>query len=531
MTLRAAIVAFPDRVASELQRVRGLRRLFSSAVLGALAALAFEPFRLFPLLLLSYAALVLLLDGASASPRRLRQAFGIGWAYGFGFFLVGLHWIGYAFLVDPDAHAWELPFVAVLMPGGVGLFFAAGTFLCMLSWRPGVQRIFLFALIFGVIEWLRGHILTGFPWNLPAYGWGASLAVLQSASVFGAYGLSLLTLLFGASLAALARGKDVQARWLPAGMTLFFIALWADGESRLLMAPNDTVPGVHLRIVQPDTPQPEKYVAQFMTRNWRRMIDLSERPSQIAPTHIIWPEAAAIPPIRSVALARVPEALKDIAQLTGDSKVLLTGEVRIDGEGASAHFYNSFAMFGTHGNLLGTYDKFHLVPFGEYLPFEDTLRSIGLTEIAANTGFSSGPGPETFSVPGAPPVGPLICYEVIFPQAVTGEPRPSWLVNMTDDSWFGPNAGPMQHFLIARVRAIEEGLPIARAANSGISAVIDAYGQVRARYDLGLRGVIDSDLPVALPATPFARYGNLVMLALYIACAGAALWPLSFSKT
>ena len=210
--------------------------------------------------------------------------------------------------------------------------------------------------------------------------------------------------------------------------------------------------------------------------------------------------------------------------------MLLTGEVRIDGGGPGTRYYNSFAMFGPHGKLLATSDKFHLVPFGEYLPFEDTLRSVGITEIAANTGFSAGPGPETFSVPGAPPVGPLICYEVIFPNAVTGDPRPSWLVNMTDDSWFGPNAGPMQHLLIARVRAIEEGLPIVRAANSGISAVIDAYGRVQARLDLGLRGNLDSDLPVALPPTPFARFGNVIMLALYVVCAGAALWPLSISK-
>jgi apolipoprotein N-acyltransferase len=187
-------------------------------------------------------------------------------------------------------------------------------------------------------------------------------------------------------------------------------------------------------------------------------------------------------------------------------------------------------MFGPHGKLLATADKFHLVPFGEYLPFENVLRSIGLTEIAANTGFSSGDGPRTFSVPGAPPVGPLICYEVIFPQAVAGEPRPAWLVNMTDDSWFGPNAGPMQHLLIARVRAIEEGLPIVRAANSGISAIIDPYGRERARLDLGLRGVVDGDLPVALPATPFARFGYSITLALFLVCAGAALWPLSISK-
>ncbi len=485
-----------------------------------MGALAFEPLRLIPLLLISYAGLVLLLDGASASPRRLRQAFGIGWSYGFGFFLIGLHWIGFAFLVDPESHAWELPFAAVLFPGGLGLFFAAGATVCMLGWRPGANRIFLFALVLAIVEWLRGHVLTGFPWNLPAYGWGASLAVLQSTSVFGVYGLSLLTLLFGASLAILASGKDAQARWLPLTMTVFFIALWSNGELRLFTGANTTVAGVHLRIVQPDTPQSEKYVQRYIVRNWRRLIDLSATQAAIPPTHIIWPEAA--PPF---VLARTPEALAEISQLTGDTRVLLTGDVRIDASGPRTRYYNSFAMFGPHGKLLAASDKFHLVPFGEYLPFEDLLRSIGLTEIAANTGFSAGPGPVTFSVPGAPPVGPLICYEVIFPQAVTGDPRPSWLVNMTDDSWFGPNAGPMQHLLIARVRAIEEGLPILRAANSGVSAVIDPYGRVLAKLDLGLRGIIDHDLPVALSPTPFARFGNMLMLALYIACAGAALWP------
>jgi len=324
----------------------------------------------------------------------------------------------------------------------------------------------------------------------------------------------------------LAHRDDSRALWLPGVMTIFFLALWANGEARLLTASDAIVPGVHLRIVQPDTPQTEKYVQRYLVRNWRRLVDLSASPAAVSPTHIIWPEAA--PPF---VLARSPEALADIAHLTGNSRVLLTGEVRIEGEGAATRFYNSFAMFGPHGKLLATEDKFHLVPFGEYLPFEDTLRSIGITEIAANTGFSSGPGPQTFSVPGAPPVGPLICYEVIFPQAVTGDPRPAWLVNMTDDSWFGPNTGPMQHFLIARVRAIEEGLPIVRAANSGISAVIDSYGRIRARLDLGLRGVIDSDLPVALPQTPFARYGNAILLALFLICAGAALWPQSSTKT
>jgi apolipoprotein N-acyltransferase len=507
-----------DRLALALTQARGYRRMAIAAGLGAAGALAFEPFRAFPLLLLAYAALVLMLDGAAMGTRRMRDAALTGWAFGFGFFLVGHYWIGYAFLVDPEAHAWQMPFAMVLLPAGLALFFAGASALCLTVWRPGVQRVFMFALAFTVAEWLRGHIFTGFPWNLPGYGWTASTAVLQSASVFGVYGLSLLTLLFGASLALLA-GRG-HARWLAAGMTALFIALWAGGEMRLLAATDATVPNVRLRIVQPSTPQPEKYAPENRLRNWRRLIDLSSLPAAEPPTHVIWPEAA--PPFP---LEGNPEAQADIAQLAQGSRVLMTGQVRIAEENGMRNAYNSFAIFDPHGKLLGTYDKFHLVPFGEYVPGGPLLRALGITEIAASTGFSSGPGPRTMAVPGAPPAGPLICYEIIFPGEVTGEPRPGWLVNLTDDSWFGPDTGPMQHLLIARVRAIEEGLPIVRAANSGVSAVIDAHGRVRASLALGVRDLVDADLPVALAPTPFVRYGNVILLTLLFMCAAAALWP------
>jgi apolipoprotein N-acyltransferase len=511
-----AVLDPANRLAAALARARGGRRLAIAAGLGAAGALAFEPFRVFPLLLLAYAGLVFLLDGASASPRRFRDAALIGWAFGFGFFFVGHYWIGYAFLVDADAHAWQMPFAMVLLPAGLALFFAAAASLCMVAWRPGVQRVFVFAVAFTLAEWLRGHILTGFPWNLPGYGWTASTAVLQSVAVLGVYGLSLLTLLFGASLALLVgRGKRV-----PAALSLLFVALWAGGEMRLLDANGATVPGVRLRIVQPSTPQPEKYAPENRVRNWRRLIDLSSLPAAQEPTHIIWPEAA--PPFL---LEGIPEVQADIAALTGESRVLMTGQVRIAEESGRRNSYNSFAIFGSHGKLLGTYDKFHLVPFGEYVPGGPILRMLGVTEIAASTGFSSGPGPRTLMVPNAPPVGPLICYEIIFPGEVTAEPRPGWLVNLTDDSWFGPDTGPMQHLLIARVRAIEEGLPVVRAANSGISAVIDAYGRVRVSLALGLRDIVDSGLPVALAPTPFVRYGNVILLTLLLMCTTAALWP------
>ena len=513
--MRAAL-DLSNRLNLALQSVRGFRRIAIAAGFGAAGALAFEPIRLFPLLLLSYAALVLLLDGAHAGPRRMRDAALTGWGFGFGFFFVAHYWIGYAFLVDAETHAWLMPFAMVLLPAGLALYFAAAAALCMTAWRPGASRVFLFALVFTIAEWLRGHLLTGFPWNLPGYGWSASTAVLQSASVIGVYGLSLLTLLFGASLALVYE----RAKIVPAALAALFLAIFAAGEIRLANATDATVAGVRLRIVQPSTPQPEKYAPENRLRNWRRLIDLSSSPAAQQPTHIIWPEAA--PP---VLLEGNPEVQTDIAALTGDSRVLMTGQVRIAQENGTRNSYNSFAIFGAQGALLGTYDKFHLVPFGEYVPVGPILRTLGITEIAADTGFSSGPGPRTMMVPGAPPVGPLICYEIIFPGEVTASPRPGWLVNLTDDSWFGPDTGPMQHLLIARVRAIEEGLPIVRAANSGISAVIDAHGRIRARLTLGLRDALDSDLPVALSTTLFVRYGNVMLLTLLLMCVIAALWP------
>jgi apolipoprotein N-acyltransferase len=505
-----------------------LARLLYAFALGALTALAFAPFSLFPLMLLGYAGLVLLLDGACAHRRRLWRAAETGWAFGFGCFIVGLHWIGYPFLVDAEMYEWMMPFAVVLLPAGLALFFGVAAALSASLWRPGPARIFVFALAFFAAEWLRGHILTGFPWNLPGYGWGASIALLQSAAWFGVYGLSLLTLLFGASLALFIRDDHRGRVWqIPCAMMVVFALLWAGGTMRLDEASNATVAGVRLRIVQPDTAQSEKYQPQYIARNWQRLTALSNAPTDQPITHLIWPEAA--PPF---VLARVPDALAEIAKITANGRVLLTGEVRVKDQGNDKRdYYNSLTIYGADAHILATYDKFHLVPFGEYLPLKPLLSWLGLSQLVGiGDGFSTGPGPQTLNVPGAPPASPLICYEVLFPGEVTASERPAWMVNVTDDSWFGAAAGPRQHFLAARVRAIEEGLPIVRAANSGISAIIDPYGRVRQKLDLGLRGVVDGNLPVALRPTLFVRFGIGVQLILIFACAGAALWPLTIRK-
>ncbi len=516
------LLAWFDIMAARVRGLRGWRRLMFAACAGAAAALAFPPFLLWPLLLAGYALLVLLLDGAHEGARPIRASAAIGWAFGFGHFLVGFHWIGYAFLVDAADHAWQLPFVALLFPGGLAIFFAIACGLCGWLWNAAHARVFLFAAIVGGIEYVRGHIFTGFPWNLPGYGWGASLGVMQSVATFSIYGLSFLTLLFGASLALLASGaKAPRAAMWPGVLAGFFIVLWAGGETRLNFATNDDVPGVRLRIVQPDTPQSEKYVDRYIVRNWRRLVDLSLLPAKQPITHILWPEAA--PPLL---LQREPGAMEEIASIVAGGRTLLTGAVRYDGQPSDRRFYNSFFVFDSHARLVGTYDKFHLVPFGEYLPFENVLHALGISQIAGgDTGFLSGDGPHTLNVPGAPPMGPLICYEIIFPGRVTEAMRPQWFAAVTDDSWFGPAAGPAQHFLIARTRAIEEGIPVARSANSGISAMIDSFGRVRGRLDLNTRGILDTNLPVAIAPTPYVLFGDVVPAILFLVLFGIGLAP------
>jgi apolipoprotein N-acyltransferase len=514
------------RIGDFLYGLEGRWRLLAAFVAGLAFALGFEPFRIFPAMLLSLAALVLLLDGAIAGPRPIRAAAFVGWAFGFGQFLLGLHWIFYPFLVDPVAHAWQIPFAALMLPGGLALFIAAATAAAALTWRAGPSRIFLLALSYGLAEWLRGHVLTGFPWNIAAYGWAALPGVMQAAALFGSYALTLLTLLRGASLAELFRTRP---SWpLPAAMCAAFALLWLWGEARLA-GPQMHVAGVSARLVQPAIPEDEKNRLRFVARNWQRLIALSAEPANRPPTVIVWPEAA-LPPPYYLELARLDPAV-DIASLTGRGSLLMTGALRVE-EGEEPRYYNSFFIIAGTRGLLAVYDKFHLVPFGEYLPFEKTLGALGIEKLTGIAGsFSAGDGPHTYDVPGLPPIGPLICYEILFPGEVADERRrPGVLVNVTDDAWFGPWAGPRQHLLVARMRAIEEGLPVLRAANTGISAVIDSYGRITGKLGTGKIGVVDSPLPAAIAPTPYSRFQGW-MFWLFAVASGCLAWMFSKGKS
>lgn len=502
-------------------------------------------------------------DGGATAPlsQRMRAGAALGWWFGFGYFLAGLFWIGEAFLVEAEVFAWLLPFAVTLLPAGLALFFAVATGLCALLWPADGRRILVLALSVGLTEWLRGHILTGFPWNTVGYALTASDVLMQAASLFGVYGLTVLTIMIcttpGVLLLDQMRARSsvsfdvVSARplWIGASLmtVLPLIGLGAYGLLQLAKAPPPDVPSVRMRLVQPSVPQREKWQAQHQARIFQDHLALSRRNPEgvrddLAGINlVIWPEAAMpFLPLRS------PPALKAISALLPPTTHLIAGALRVEGStrtsdrasGASAggqrRVFNAALVFsGRSGRLTQIYDKTHLVPFGEYLPFQQTLEAIGLEQITRiRGGFATGPEPRPLiAIKGLPRLSPLICYEAIFPGKVVpgharvGSQRPGALINLTNDGWFGVLTGPYQHFHQTRLRAVEEGLPMIRVSNNGVSAVIDAHGRIIHKLKLNERGVIDSRLPGPRPPTLYALWGDGAFFALVMLMATALiLW-------
>jgi apolipoprotein N-acyltransferase len=530
--------ALEERVSS----LGGWRRHAAAFVAGAMSVLAMAPFFAWPILWLTLPALVWLIDGAlrrddppSSRARAVLAAAWVGWWFGFGYFLAGLFWIGEAFLVEAEVFAVLLPFAVTLMPAGLALFYAAAAAVSAGLWRPSPARAVVLALALSAAEWLRGHVLTGFPWNGLGYALTYPLSLMQSAGVIGIYGLALAAVLVFALPAVLwaeAPGGDAGRRARRAAIAVAVLPLLAAalyGHVRLGQETNGSVPGVRIRIVQPSVPQREKWRPENQARVFSEHLELSARNATGARddlagiTHVVWPEAAMpFLPLEH------PEALAAIGRLLPSGVQLITGALRVEREPANQdrpwRAYNSLLVFGPEGSLVGLYDKIHLVPFGEYLPLQPVLEAIGLRPLTRKRGrFEHGVEPRPLlSVPGLPAVVPIICYEAIFPRAVIqGAERPGAMLNVTNDGWFGNTTGPRQHFHQARVRAVEEGLPLIRAANNGISAMIDGRGRVVARLGLDVHGVIDADLPAALPPPIYARFGDLVFLLMWLATAGA----------
>ena len=514
-----------------LRSLTGWRRWGCAFVVGVVSAASTAPFDLWPVLALTFPALVLLMDGTTAPGwRGVRAAGAVGWWFGFGYFLASLWWIGNAFLVEADVFAWLLPFAVVSMPAGLALFSAAGLAVARLVWRGGPERIAALCVGLGGAEWLRGHVLTGFPWNTFGYAVTEVLPLAQGAALVGLWGLTFLTIgIFSTPVLLLDRPRRPASMVVVLSAAALLAAGWGWGAWRLATTRIGEVPGVRLRLVQPAIPQNEKFVYARREAVLDEYLELSAEPSAHYPrgladvTLLIFPESA-FPFIYEYE----PWARQRIAATLPENVTLVTGAARRGPPppGQTSSFFNSIRVMDHDGRVLQNADKVHLVPFGEYLPFQSFLESLGLEQLTrVRGGFSSGARLEALRIPGAPTAGPLICYEVIFPGAVLPEGgRPGFLLNVTNDAWFGLTPGPYQHFLQARLRSIEEGLPLVRAANTGISAIVDPLGRIVATLGLGERGVLDTNLPQPLGNPPFSsRHGALPPLLIYLALLGVCL--------
>ena len=524
--------------AQTIVSARGWWRILIAFLAGAASTLALPPANIWPVPFVTFPVLVWLVDGAAGTRLGgVLAAASAGWWFGFGYFLAGLYWLGHAFLVDAKTFGWLLPFAVTALPAAMAIYTALGMALARAIWTRGATRILALAVALTLTEWLRGHLFSGFPWNTFGYALISPLWLAQGAALIGIWGLTFLAVAIYASPAALADPRtDTTRPWMaPALSGVVIAALAIYGVARLAGTSTNYVEGVHLRIMQPNLQQDDKFNYARKQQVMDRYLALSDRKDgpQSAGlrgvTHLIWPESAF-----PFFLTREPDVLAQISALLPKGTVLITGAIRApDSRGVVNRAYNSIYVIGDDGSILSVYDKVHLVPFGEYLPFQDLLERLGLEQLTkVRGGFIPGERRQNQPAPGAPNFLPLVCYEIIFasdavphseqpnwlyrhlgryfdwPFVAGNGARPGWLLNLTNDGWFGASAGPYQHFQQARVRAIEEGLPLVRAANTGISAVVDPLGRVVASLPLGVEGILDAPLPQPLAPTLYARLGD-----------------------
>ncbi len=490
--------------AARLGAITGWRRAGILGVLGILATLTLPPLNWVPLLWISFTGLALMLDGAHTRWR----AFGTGFWFGWAHHAAGIYWIAYALLVDPSKFGWMIPFAVLGLGAVLALFVGIATLIAREIAPPGLGRVLALAAAWAFTEWVRGWIFTGFPWNLIATAWVGTLPIAQFASLTGAFGLSLLSVLVTAMPATLARWSRTGPGATGASLILLLIiAAW--GWSRVPDEAMPTVPHVKLRLVQASIPQQEKWAPANRANELIDHIQLSLGSGFDTITDVIWPETATPYFIEQDENARAA-----VAKAAPPGGLVITGAPRATPPDKPYQVWNSMEAVNNAAEIIATYDKVHLVPFGEYMPLRNVLPLQKIT--AGSVDFSAGPGLRTLDLPGLPPVSPLICYEGIFPGAVVDrEHRPQWLLNITNDGWFGLSAGPYQHFAASRMRAVEEGLPLVRNGNTGITAFVDPYGRVISRLPLGAKGVLDGALPQALPdLTLFAQFGNSIALVL-----------------
>ena len=528
----------PHFLRRTIKHASGWRACVMLFAAGGLSALSMAPFYLSPVLFLTLPVLFWSFERTGFEHargwRKMRAIALAGWWFGFGYHFAGLYWIGHAFLVEADRFAWLMPFAITIMPAGLAIFFAlSGWVFALLTSRTDCRFGRLLAFVFAVTftEWLRGIVLTGFPWNTLGYALTAPLPFMQLAAILGIYGLTaLVVFVFTSPFVLLAtparynrsvhsgqsrqvwltiRGDVIFASMLPLALS-FVYGIWA-----LSSAPVRFHDGPIVRLVQPSVPQSDKFLPEKRRAILDAHLKLTRRSGSGAGgnhTLVIWPEAA----MPFLAL-REPIALSDIAEALPKGTTLLAGTLRLGApqrdSAGRLRVYNSTIQVDDEGRVRSVYDKVHLVPFGEYLPFQDTLEAMGLEQLTrVRGGFQRGIEPRPLmAVPGLPPVELLICYEAMFPAEIArGTSRPGLLINLTNDAWFGRSTGPYQHFHQVRVRSVEQGLTLIRSANNGISAVIGPAGRVVTSLGLDVTGSVDSRVPVSAPPTLFATYGKAI---------------------
>ncbi len=492
---------------------------------GVAAAFAQPPWGVLPGLI-GYGLMFRLVDAAGGG-RPLRSAFFRGWLTGVAYFIVSLWWIAQPFQVDAREQGWMAPMADPVVSAFMALFWGAASLAYRAVAGRGVLRALVFAAALAGAEWLRGHLLTGFPWDLPGETWKAGTAMSQGASVVGAYGLTWLTLAMVSLLAVEGEGRRGRIAALCA--VAAGLGLWGFGAARLAQVPAGPVAGAPLvRIVQPDVQQSSKYDAAMFGDIVQRYVALTARPAARPPDVVVWPEGA-IPAAFEDYLAPGAWPRAAIAGALRPGETLILGGYRfgVDARGKAVTFNSLAALRLDAGGDLAVeaiYDKYRLVPFGEFMPLDGLASLIGLKQMVhVGDGFTPGPPPRPISLPGLPRTQPLICYEALYPGftgagARASGRRTAWIVNISNDAWFGTWSGPRQHFNMASYRAIEEGLPMVRATPTGVSAVIDAAGRVLPGKMLGegAFGTIDALLPPALPPTPYSRFGDTLFFAMLV---------------
>lgn len=500
----------------------GAKRWAVAFMVGLFLALGLAPLHIFVAGFIAFPLIVWLLDGAvghvgQGIMARIRPAFAIGWWFGFGYFMAGLWWIANALLIEAGDFIWFIPLAVMGLPAVLALFYGAACALARIMWSDGLGRIAALAFAFGAMELARGYVATGFPWNAVGQMLMPVPVMMQSASVIGAEAMNALAVFVFALPAIMVRRS-----WRTLVSAVAIIGLlgvhtgfgvWRLATQATEIQANDVASdAVRVRLVQPSIDQSVKTAGDNRAAQFALMLDLTSLPAEDGrnPDLIIWPETA-VPFI----LTQSPEAVSAIAGRLQPGQRLLTGAVRVEGDNDDAvdqrRYYNSIIVLDDEGVIIDAADKVHLVPFGEYLPFKDLLSSIGLRAVAAaDRGYSAASGRAIIEPLSGIRLLPLICYEAIFARhAIFEGNAPSAMLNVSNDAWYGNTPGPYQHLHQSRLRAVEQGVPLIRAANSGISGAFDSFGRpIIPMFGYNVQGAVDFDLTVGGVNSLYSMHGN-----------------------